>query len=94
MKKIFTLRNKSGGSTVSNKKNKLTNGPFKPHCNQGTEISFLICEREEIAWEPSTRDVLDRPHVLHICWIFSFTANPDSVQLEEILLGCEEITQI
>jgi len=75
-------------------KHKLTGGSFKKHCNQGTKVSFLICEWKEIAWEPSTRDVLDRPYVLHICWIFSFTANPDSVQLEQILLESEEITQI
>jgi len=75
-------------------KPKLTGGSFKPHCNQGTKVSILISEWEEIAWEPSTRDVLDRPYILHICWIFSFTANPDSVQLEQILLGSEEITQI
>jgi len=73
-------------------KQKLTGGFFKPHCNQGTKVSFLICEWEEIAWETSTREVMDRPYVLHICWIFPFTANPDSVQLEQILLVSEEIT--
>jgi hypothetical protein len=83
MREIFKSRNFKLGSPYLIINSELTSRFFEPHCNQRTEISFLVCKWEEVAREPSSRYVLDRPNVLHICWIFSFTANPDSVQLKQ-----------
>lgn len=58
----------------------LTFRPLEEDSHEGAKIAWGVCEREVVSRESTTRNVLNRAHVLNVRWIFTSTGYPNGIQ--------------
>lgn len=73
---------------------KLTFRPLEENSYEGAEVSGGVCEGEVVSRETSTRDVLNRAHVLHVGWILARARDPHRVQSVRVLLRFDVLLKI
>lgn len=73
---------------------KLTFRPLEENSYEGAEVSGGVCEGEVVTRETSTRNVLNRAHVLHVGWILARARDPHRVQPVRVLLRFDVLLKI
>lgn len=55
----------------------LTFRALKINSDDRWHVTLLVHERIVVAWETSLRNVVDRPQVFNVCWIFTLAWDPN-----------------
>lgn len=81
-------------SIIAREDKLLTPGLLEEYSNERAQIALLIGERVIEVREPTARDVLYRPDVLHICWVFALARHPHCVCLWFVCLVYKSVISI